>query len=107
MDAPNTLLWLIESIFVTCGVLSLFLAYKVFIKKKKNGLQEVESARSTKIFKDALAGTFFFFMGCSLFACTVTDIPHYLNKRLNKPAVNNNAPVLKNPAISGGDNLLE
>ncbi|WP_116787789.1 hypothetical protein [Flavobacterium psychrotrophum] len=107
MDEPNILLFLIKSIFIVCGLVSLFFAYKVFIKKKKNVLREVDHARNRKILKDALAGTFFFFMGCSLFACTVTGIPNYLNNRLHKPAVNNNAPVLKNPAISGGDNLLE
>lgn len=107
MNAPDILLLLIKGIFIVCGLVSLFFAYKVFIKKKRNALCEVDHARSRKILKDALAGTLFFFMGCSLFACTVTDIPHYLHNRLHKPAINNNVPVLKNPAIGGGDNLLE
>lgn len=75
------------------AIASLFFAYRIFIKKRRFDAALVKPLKHQHLLKDALIGTFFFFTGCSLFACTLTDVPGYLHRNIKGGGTKNETEI--------------
>jgi len=96
----SSLLLFINGGLVFIGLALLFLAYKVFIKKSRYA-KCVATGKCQHFLKDALYGTLFFFTGCLFVACTLTEVPDYLYKRINSQKSKNSKPVRIHTAPTG------